>query len=147
MKPAELTRAAALLPALLLCGCLWVSAGGSFGPNLSPEVVGQLHPGETTKAEVLALLGPPEEFIRSEVLGALGDETTRVTGAVALGNRAQDAFTYQHDRVWARGHVLLLYNHARARVDSDILVIFFDEQDRVREVGFRKVTGSREKAR
>jgi hypothetical protein len=123
--------------ALLAPGCLYVSASGSFGSYLDPAVVARIEPGVTTKAEVLALLGPPEEFLRSEVLGSLADEETRIAGAISLGNRAQEAFTYQHDRVDARGTMLVVYNRVRGGVESDILVIFFDENDRVREFGFR----------
>ena len=78
--------------------------------------------------------------MRSEVLGSLGDETARVAGAVSLGNRAQDAFTYQRDTLSARGSLLILYNRARSNVETDLLVIFFDEEDRVREISFRTVS-------
>lgn len=131
-------RAAAIAPALLLCGCLYVSASGSFGPALDAAAISRIVPGETTKREVLAWLGPPEEFLRSEVLESLADETTRVSGAVALGNRAQDAFTWQRDTLEGGGTLLLLYNRFVARVESDVLVVFFDEEDRVREVSFRQ---------
>ena len=84
MTLAECARTAALLPALLLSGCLYVSASGVFGSALDPEVFTQIVPGETSKGQVLDLLGPPEEFVRSEVLAALGDETARLSGAVRL---------------------------------------------------------------
>ncbi len=140
MTLAECTRAAALLPALLLSGCLYVSASGSFGSHLDPAVVSRIVPGESTKGQVLDLLGPPEEFLRSEVLGSLGDDAARLSGAVALGNRAQDAFTYQRDTLSAWASMLLFYNHVRGRIETDLLVIFFDEEDRVREVSFRTVS-------
>ncbi len=136
VRPA-LARAAALLPTLLLSGCLYAQGSGYFGSQLDPEVVARIVPGQSTKADVLELLGPPREFLRSEVLGSLGDETTRVNGAVALGNRAQDAFSYQRDRFRARASFLLLYNVVRSDVVSDLLVIFFDAEDRVREVSVR----------
>jgi hypothetical protein len=140
MTMADRLRAVALLPALLLSGCLYISASGSFGSYLDPDVVSRIVPGESTKGEVLELLGPPEEFVRSEVLGSLGDETARVAGAVSLGNRAQDAFTYQRDTLSAHGSLLLLYNRARANIETDLLVIFFDEEDRVREISFRTIS-------
>jgi hypothetical protein len=140
MTIAECARTAGLLPALLLSGCLYVSASGVFGSALDPAAVSQIVPGESTKGQVLDLLGPPEEFVRSEVLAALGDETVRVSGAVALGNRAQDAFTYQLDTLSAHGSLLILYNYVRGQTESDLLVIFFDQEDRVREVSFRKVS-------
>ncbi len=141
MTIAECARAAGLLSALLLSGCLYVSASGVFGSALDPAAISQIVPGENTKGQVLELLGPPEEFVRSEVLSALGDETARVSGAVALGNRAQDAFTYQLDTLSARGSLLILYNYVRGQTESDLLVIFFDQEDLVREVSFREVSG------
>jgi hypothetical protein len=143
MTIAEGVRAASLLPALLLSGCLYIHASGSFGSYLDPALVSQIVPGQSTKAEVLELLGPPEEFVRSEVLGSLGDETARVAGAVSLGSRAQDAFTYQRDRLSSWASMLVFYNHIRGQIETDLLVIFFDEEDRVREVSFRKVAGGR----
>ena len=143
MKHIELVRTAALLPVLLLSGCLYVSASGAFGSALDPQVVARIVPGETTKSEVLALLGPPEEYLRSEVLESLGDDHTRVAGAVALGNRAQDAFTYKHDNFSGSGNMLLLYNRFKGHVESDLLVVFFDREDRVREIAFRSVGSQR----
>lgn len=129
-----------LLP-WILTGCLYVRASGSFGPSLDREVVARIVPGETSKGEVLAWLGPPEEFLRSEVIESLADETTRVSGAVALGNRAQDAFSWQRDSLVGNGNFLILFNRFRTDVASDLLVVFFDEQDRVREVSFREAVG------
>jgi hypothetical protein len=140
MTIAELVRAAGLLSALLLSGCLYVSASGSSGSFLDPAVVSRIVPGESTKGQVLDLLGPPQEFVRSEVVGSLGDETARISGAVALGSRAQDAFTYQLESASAWASILLLYNHVRGRIETDLLVIFFDPEDRVREVSFRTVS-------
>jgi hypothetical protein len=143
VRRTELAHRAALLPVLLLSGCLYVSASGAFGSVLDPEVVARIVPGETTKSEVLALLGPPEEYLRSEVLESLGDEHTRVAGAVALGNRAQDAFTYKYDDFSGSGNVFLLYNRFSGRVESDLLVVFFDREDRVREIAFRSAGSKR----
>ena len=140
MKIAEFARAAGLLPALLLTSCLYVSASGAFGSYLDPAAVSQIVPGESTKGQVLDLRGPPEEFLRSEVLGSLGDDAARLSGAVALGNRAQDAFTYQLDTLSAWASMLLFYTHVRGQIETDLLVIFFDEEDRVREVSFRTVS-------
>ena len=140
MTIAEYLRLAGLLPALLLSGCLYVSASGAFGSYLDPAAVSQIVPGESTKGQVLELLGPPEEFLRSEVLTSLGDDASRVSGAVALGNRAQDAFTYQLDTLSAWASMLLFYNHVRGEIETDLLVIFFDPDDRVREISFRTVS-------
>ncbi|NNL64941.1 MAG: hypothetical protein HKP30_01735, partial [Myxococcales bacterium] len=94
-------------------------------------------------AAVLRLLGPPEEFLRSEVLESLADDETRIAGAVALGNRARDAFTYQYEDVDGSATLLLLYNRVRTRVESQLLVVFFDPEDRVRELSLRRVERDR----
>ena len=39
--------------------------------------------------------------------------------------------------------LLLLYNRVRTRVESELLVVFFDPDDRVREVSLRRVEGRR----
>ncbi len=143
-----MNRGATLLLAIPLLGlgpsgCLFIQASGSFGPRLDEQTIARIVPGQTTRREVLAWLGPPEEYLRSEVLESLADETTRVSGAIALGNRAQDALTWQHDTLEGRGTALLFFNRFRARVESDVLVIFFDDEDRVRELAFRRASGRR----
>ena len=140
MTFAECARTASVIPALLLSGCLYVSASGSFGSFIDPATVSQIVPGESTKGQVLDLLGPPEEFLRSEVLTSLVVEIILLSGAVALGNRAQDAFTYQLDTLSAWASMLLFYNHVRGQIETDLLVIFFDQEDRVREVSLRTVS-------
>ena len=123
--------------AATLSGCLSISASAAFGPQLSAAVLDRIEPGQTTRKEVLALLGPPEEFLRSEIASALDDDTVRVSGAIQLGNRALDAFTWQHDRLESRGRWWLLYMWVDTTVESDILMIVFDERDTVSEVSFR----------
>lgn len=126
-----------------LSGCVYVAASGSFGPELDPAVVATLVPGETTLAEVLERLGPPQEYVRPEVLASLGDETTRVDGAIALGNRARDAFTWQYDDLTGWGTFLVFYNRIQIDAESELLVVFFDENDVVREVSLRELEETR----
>ena len=123
---------------LALCGCFSMSASSALGPRISADVVERIVPGRTTLAEVLADLGPPEEFLRPEVVNALDDEGVRVSGAIRVGNRAHDVLTWQHDRFDSRGRWWLFYLWVDTTVDSDILMVVFDERDRVREVSFRK---------
>ena len=83
---------------LALPGCVSISVSAALGPRLSPQLLDLFVPGETTRARALEVLGPPEEYLRHELLDSLGDDATRVSGAVRIGNRAQDVFTWQHDR-------------------------------------------------
>jgi len=130
-----------LAPVWLLSGCLYVAASGSFGPVLDPDVVATLVPGQTTKAEVLERLGPPQEYVRPEILTSLTDETTRIDGAIALGNRSHDAFTWQYDDLEGWGTFLVFYNRIQVDAESELLVVFFDDDDVVREVSLRELEG------
>ena len=123
---------------LVLPGCLSMSASATFGPRISSEVLVSIVPGKTSKAEVVARLGPPEEYLRQEVAAGLSDDEARISGAIQLGNRAHDVLTWQHDRFQARGRWWLLYLWIDSEVDSDVLMIVFDEQERVRDISFRE---------
>lgn len=125
---------------LSLPGCLYFGGSGTFGPKLDPAMVAEIHPGVTTKKDVLELLGPPQEFKRPEVSDALVDDAVRVSGAVALGNRAHDVFTYQFDRISLNGTWPVLFLYSSSSVRSDLLVIFFDGGDVVKEVSYREDT-------
>ncbi len=132
--------ATAALLALVVTGCVSIRSNASFGPHLSESILSRLVPGETGKGEVLALLGPPEEFLRHELVGALSDDSARTSEAVRLGNLAHDVFTWQFDRVEARGRWWGFYLWIHARVNSDILMVVFDENERVVERSFRRQT-------
>lgn len=124
--------------ALALSGCLSMSASSEIGPRISPDVLAEITPGKTTRAEVLESLGPPSEFLAPEVGTALGDEEARLSGSIQIGNRAHRVLTWQHDRLRARGRWWLVYLWSEARIDSDVLMIIFDEDDLVSSAGMRR---------
>ncbi len=126
-----------LLVALTCPGCLYVTAKGAFGADLDPAAIDKILPGKSTKGDVLRLLGPPEEYVRSEVLSSMLDEESRIVGAIHLGNRAHDAFTYQFDRVQASGTFLLLFGTFVGVAESDIVLVLFDDSDVVQEISVR----------
>jgi hypothetical protein len=130
-------RTVLLLAVLALPGCLFVGGRGAAGARLPPGVEAQLLPGRTTRAEVLALLGPPTEYKRPELSSALVDDELRVSGALAVARRAENVCTWQYDRLTARGSLLLLWNGLSVRTSSDLLVVFFDERDLVADVAVR----------
>jgi hypothetical protein len=128
-----------LLGALVaLPGCLSMSASTEFGPRISNNVLAQIQPGETTRAELLTRLGPPSEFLAPEVGTALGDDEARLAGAIRVGNRAHRVLTWQHERLRARGRWWLIYLWTEAVVDSDVLMVVLDENNVVSAVGLRR---------
>jgi hypothetical protein len=122
-----------------LPGCLVTVGRAEVGAGWPADVEQRLVPGETTKAEVLALLGPPTEFKQQELDALLNDDRLRISGALAVARRGKDVLTWQRDVLHAHGTWLLLYNHAWVEVDSDLLVVFFDEHDVVRALAQRRV--------
>lgn len=140
---AVLVRAAllhALVPLALvpLPGCLFTTGRAEVGARWPADVEHRLVRGTTTKAEVLALLGPPTEFKQQELDALLNDDRLRVSGALAVARRGEDVLTWQRDVLDAVGTWLVLYNHAWVDVDSDLLVVFFDEHDVVSAVAERR---------
>lgn len=119
-------------------GCISITADAELGPRISPAVLEQIVPGRADRAQVLERLGPPDEYLRSEVAGALGDDTVRVSGAVRLGNRAIDVLTWRYDRMRVRGRWWLFFLGLDTTIRSDLLMIVFDEDELVREVSFRE---------
>ncbi len=119
-------------------GCISITADAELGPRISPAVLEQIVPGRADRAQVLERLGPPDEYLRSEVAGALGDDAVRVSGAVRLGNRAIDVLTWRYDRMRVRGRWWLFFLGLDTTVRSDLLMIVFDEDELVREVSFRE---------
>jgi hypothetical protein len=135
-----MSRLIAPLVAVLLgsSGCVWMAGDAELGPRISPAVLDTIVTGRTKRAEVLARLGPPDEYLRSEVTTALGDDETRVSGAIRLGNRAIDVLTWRHDRLRFRGRWWILALTSTATLRSDVLMIVFDADDVVAEVSFRE---------
>jgi len=133
------TRVLLCTLALSLSGCLSISATARFGPWFPDETLARIVPGETTRAMVLAELGPPDEFLRTEVVDALNDDEARISRSIQIGNRALDVLTWQHDRLRARGRFWLLYLWLENEVESRILMISFDAQDRVRDLSLREL--------
>ncbi len=119
-------------------GCISITADAELGPRISRAVLEQIVPGRADRAQVLERLGPPDEYLRSEVAGALGDDTVRVSGAVRLGNRAIDVLTWRYDRMRVRGRWWLFFLGLDTTIRSDLLMIVFDEDELVREVSFRE---------
>lgn len=122
-------------------GCLYVGGKAAIGPRWNQAVPRHIVPGRSTKADVLALLGPPNEYTRPELVAALADDRARLSGALAMANRSHDVFTWQYDEVDLDGTVLLLFNGFSAEAVSDLLVVFFDEYDVVTDVVVRSTTG------
>ncbi|HED67102.1 MAG TPA: hypothetical protein ENJ09_16285 [Planctomycetes bacterium] len=101
-----------LAAALSLSGC-FVQRTFVNRP-LEPERVQSLVPGKTTAAEVVQLLGAPNEVVQ-------------------LGRRS--AYRYEHDQEKTAGLFLILFLMNNRDTQSDRTWVFFDENDVLTHVG------------
>lgn len=103
-----------LLVVLVLSGCY-------FGKTKDDrpwdaEAVARIEPGKTTKAEVLALLGPPVEIVRL---------------------LESEAYVYRHTIEKDTGTFLVLVNLRRTDRQYDAVTVIIDRKDVVTAVGSR----------
>jgi hypothetical protein len=129
--------AALLSMALLLGSCV---IGRYYeGPKISEEKLKEIKPGVTTKAEIISWFGPPQNYISPTVFNEILREMD-VTREPLTNYPFANILSYQYNRGNIRAIVLVLFNYIDANVKSDHLVIFLDENEKVKYYGFRKGT-------
>ena len=100
----------------LLAGCAQYENRRGVEVSWHADAVAGLVRGQTTRQEVLQLLGPPSQVI------ALDDETV---------------LYYLFERSEGEGIVLVLYNRMQIDTRYDRAILFFDENDRLRDFATR----------
>lgn len=133
--PALALLLGALLAALALPGC--VVARYREGNRLPLDRVEDIEPGVTTRAEILEWFGPPQGYSDASLIERVlvDDEPPEGTRRPA---RLDDVLAYELHEGRARGVLLFLFNYLELRVESNRLVLFFDEADRVRYFGVER---------
>ena len=96
------------LSLLLLGGCAQYENKRGVDVSWQDTVTQKLVNGESTRKDVLELLGPPSQVI------ALGDETV---------------LYYLFERSSGNGLILIVYNRMEVNTRYDRAIFFFDEQD------------------
>jgi len=115
MKPSAAVIAMAL-GALLLGGCAQYDSKRGVEVNWQDTVTTQLVNGQSTRRDVLALLGPPSQVI------ALDGES---------------ALYYLFERSQGKGLILLVYNRMQIDTRYDRAIFFFDQDDVLTEFATR----------
>jgi hypothetical protein len=132
-----LLAAPMLLLSLISTGCI---VGRYYeGPNIIAEKVKDIKPGVTTKEEIIEWFGPPQNYMSPTVFNKILrdlDITGEPLGTFPFAN----ILSYQYDQANIRALVLVLFNYAEAKIKSDHLVIFLDENERVKYYGFHRGT-------
>jgi len=130
-----------IIPLLLLSFFLTSCIIGRYyeGPKIAEERIKEIKPGVTTKEEIISWFGPPQNYLSptifNQVLREL-DVTREPINYYPFAN----ILSYQFNQGNVRAVVLILFNYVEGKVKSDHLVIFMDENDRVKYYGFYKGT-------
>jgi hypothetical protein len=109
------------------------------GPEFMTEKIEEIKPGITTKEEIINWFGPPQNYVSPTVFNQILSEMN-VTKEPLTTYPFANILVYQRDEGRIRALVLILFNHAEFRVKSDHLVIFIDNNERVKYFGFRRGT-------
>lgn len=134
-----------LLPTSLLLGLLAIVPilGGCAithvhqGAPIDTKRIKDIQVGVTTKQEIIDWFGPPQEVKRPELLSDIFQRLDLTEGQTR-SLIYPDIFSYQYNDGEVRGILLILFNYINIDLRSDTLAIFFDDQDRVKYVGFTK---------
>ncbi len=121
----------------LLFGC--VIGTYSEGMPVDSGKVADIQPGTTTKADLLEWFGPPSNFSDASLLEdlILSEETTGGPGGGAP-RRFSDILAWQAHEGRLSGFVTILFNSLEVHADSDLLGVFFDDDEVVEYFGFRQ---------
>jgi hypothetical protein len=121
----------------LLAGCI---IGRYYeGQQISEEKVKEIKPGETTKSDIISWFGPPQNYISPTVFNEILREID-VTREPLTNYPFANILSYQYNRGNIKAIVLILYNFIETKVKSDHLVIFLDDDEKVKYYGFHKGT-------
>jgi hypothetical protein len=120
---------------LLLGGCILGNV--KEGPNISQEIISRIKPGETTKQEIIEWFGPPQNYISPSVFNQVLREFD-ISKEPPLYYSFANILSYQHTRGDVRGFFFILFNYVEADIRTDHLVVFVDDNDRVKYYGFKK---------
>lgn len=95
---------------LFLSGCAQFDSDRGVEVNWNPQTLAGFKKGVTTRADVMAALGPPSQLI------SLGDETV---------------LYYLNEATRGTGLILLVYNRYDMQARYDRAVFIFDAQERL----------------
>ena len=133
--------------AVLLLGCTTgcVSLGRQYeGAQLPSARLVEIHPGVTTKADVLSRFGAPTTIQRRDIEGLIGNMATRYHGqelTLKLDPALlDDVYIYEFRRVNRTVVFTGFFNWVTSVEKSDRLVFFFDREGKLAGYGLTEGT-------
>jgi hypothetical protein len=131
-----------LLAALCLSGCIVLDF--TEGQTVDGDLVAQIVPGQTTKAQILDWFGAPQGLADASLLESFLADRELWPGPV-VDLPFADVLVYRLSKGRFSGLITIVWNRFDFHVGNDTLVVFFDDKDRVSYYGFRKGTDDLQK--
>ena len=126
--------AAGLMAWATSSGC--VNLSGDFGSRIPLENLPRIRNGETTRDDIMAWFGPPSAFFNPSFLQVIAGRTDVArTPAPVLDDVWTYRFIENETRVF---FVPILFATIDAAATAETLVVFFDEEGRVKYHAFRR---------
>ena len=110
------------------------------GAKIPEEKLKEIRPGVTTRGEIVTWFGPPQNYISPTVFNEILRQMDLVGDEPLTNYPFANILTYQYNRGNLRGIIAILFYFVEWTVKSDRLVIFFDEDEKVKYYGFDKGT-------
>ena len=110
------------------------------GSKIPEEKLKEIRPGVTTRAEILSWFGPPQNYISPTVFNEILRNMDLLGDEPLTNYPFANILTYQYNRGNLRVIILILFYFVEWDMKADRLVIFFDEDEKVKYYGFHKGT-------
>lgn len=110
------------------------------GNKIYEDYISQIKIGQTTRDDILKWFGPPVEFQDPKTLKMLLKTLDLTAETPAVDHPFEDAFVYEFTYAKTSGFSIIVYTHIKTDSKKDILMVFFDDNDKVKYYAFRKGT-------
>jgi hypothetical protein len=110
------------------------------GSKIREGKIIEIKPGVTTRAEIVSWFGPPQNYVTPAVFNEILRQMDLLYEEPISNYPFANIVSYQFMRGNLRGIITILFNFLEWDVKSDHLVIFFDQDEKVKYYGFHKGT-------
>jgi len=110
------------------------------GSKIPEEKIKEIRPGVTTRAEIVSWFGPPQNYVTPAIFNEFLRQMDLLSEEPLTNYPFANIVSYQYIRGNGRLISVILFSFAEWKVKTDHLVIFFDEDEKVKYYGFHKGT-------
>jgi hypothetical protein len=110
------------------------------GSKIYEDNISKIKISQTTRDDILKWFGPPVEFQDPKTLKMILQTLDLTAETPAVDHPFEDAFVYEYTYAKTSGFSIIIYTYIKTDSKKDILMVFFDDNDKVQYYAFRKGT-------